>query len=208
MKEKDKEEIIRLYEDRLEKYGRSVKTMGWRDKDQQYLRFKILSEIGELDGKKILDVGCGFGDFFDYLKNNGIDVDYHGFDISPKIIAAAKRHHPDLIFEEKDILAEEMDEKFDYVFESGILNKKNLDNCMYAKAIISKMYNLCTEGISFNVMTNYVDYREDYLFYYSPEKIFAFCKKLSKFVVLRHDYPLYEFTMYIYKNKRSKGNFQ
>ncbi len=203
MDETDKEEIIRLYEGRLEKFGWTVKTMGWSSREQQFLRFRILSEISNLNGKSILDVGCGFGDFFDYLKDNGIRVDYYGIDLSERIISEAQKHHPDLKFEVMDILNEEIGRNFDYVFESGILNKKSSSNLADAHAIITKMYSLCTIGIACNMMTDYVDYTEDYLFYYSPEKMFGFCKSLSKSVVLRHDYPLYEFTVYLYRNPKT-----
>jgi len=199
MLKEEKKEIINLYEMRLKKYGNSVKTMGWRDKEQQYLRFKILSEIGDLNGAKILDVGCGFGDFYDYLTDRGIIVDYTGYDISPKIIDVAMSKHPQIKLEVRDILKERISEKFDYVFESGILNKRISNNVEYAKKMITRMFELCGIGIAINMMTNYVDYTEDYLYYYSPEKMFKFCKGLSKWIVLRHDYPLYEFTIYLYK---------
>jgi SAM-dependent methyltransferase len=202
MDEKDKQEIINLYEDRLTKHGVSVTTMGWRDREQQALRFKILSEIGDLQGKKILDIGCGFGDFYDYLEQNSIYVDYHGIDLSEKIIAAARERRHDMLVEVRDILTDGINERFDYVFESGILNKRISDNYAYAHEIITAMYRVCNEGIAFNMVTDYVDYKEDYLYYYSPEKIFSFCKGLSRFVVLRHDYPLYEFTVYMHKNQQ------
>ncbi|KAF5422780.1 MAG: 2-polyprenyl-3-methyl-5-hydroxy-6-metoxy-1,4-benzoquinol methylase, partial [Candidatus Methanomarinus sp.] len=131
MLEKEIKEIISLYEARLKEYGDNVKTMGWRDKEQQHLRFRILSDIGDLNGSKILDVGCGFGDFYEYLVDKGIKVDYTGYDISLKIINVAISKHPQIRFEVKDILKERIDEKFDYVLESGILNKKISNNIGY-----------------------------------------------------------------------------
>lgn len=199
MLRKEKKEIISLYETRLKEHGDSARTMGWRNREQQYLRFKILSEIGDLNGAKILDVGCGFGDFHQYLINENMKVDYTGYDISPKIIDVAKSKRPEVKFRVKDILEERIGEKFDYVFESGILNKRISNNTGYAKKMIARMFELCKSGVALNMMTNYIDYREDYLSYYSPEEMFGFCKGLSKWVVLRHDYPLYEFTMYLYK---------
>jgi len=173
--------------------------MGWRNREQQYLRFRILSEIGNLNGKKILDVGCGFGDFYEYLINKDMKIDYTGYDISAKIIDVAKSKHPQIKFVVKDMLKERIGEKFDYVFESGILNKRISNNIEYATKMITRMFELCEKGVALNMMTNYVDYREDHLSYYSPEKIFRLCRNLSKWVVLRHDYPLYEFTIYLYK---------
>ena len=61
------------------------------------------------------------------------------------------------------------------------------------------MFALADKAIAVNMMTNYVDYRDKYLFYYSPEEMFRFAKSLSRNVVLRHDYPLYEFSLFIYK---------
>jgi hypothetical protein len=61
------------------------------------------------------------------------------------------------------------------------------------------MFDLCNIGIGINMTTDYVDYKEDYLYYYSPEKMFSYSKILSKYTTLKHDSPLYEFTLFIYK---------
>ena len=55
---------------------------------------KIVSEfINSLPkNAKILDVGCGNCDFFDYFVKNGID--YTGIDLSKGMIEVAKKMHP------------------------------------------------------------------------------------------------------------------
>jgi len=199
MLKKEKTELVRLYENRLACHGVSAVTMGWRDKKQQSLRFKILSEIGDLKNKRILDVGCGFGDFYSYLINNNKKPIYTGYDLSGKIIEKAKKMHPRTKLEVRDITKEGISGKFDYIFESGILNKKISNNMTFAKKIIEMMYEHCRIGIGVNMMSTYVDFKKGFLFHYSPEEMFKFAKKMTKFVILRHDYPLYEFTMYIYK---------
>ena len=201
MKNEDKDAIIQLYESRLKEIGENIKTLGWKDKEQQELRFSILVDIGDLRGSKILYVGCGFGDLYDYLIRKGTNVRYTGFDISSGMIEVAKKRHPDLTFEVRDILIDDIDDRFDFIFASGILNKHISDNMTYAREIIKKMFDLCSIGTAINMTTDYVDYKEDYLYYYSPEKIFKYCKTLSRYVTLRHDYPLYEFTAYIFKEK-------
>lgn len=199
MNAKDKEQAIKRYEERLSVFGKSVKTMGWRDERQQELRFEILAQIGDLDSKKILDVGCGFGDYYSYLLKNNLIVNYTGYDLSLKITEIAKNEHQGANFAVKDILIDRVNEKFDYVFSSGIFNHKISNNMKFAREMIRRMFEICNLGIAFNMMTDIVDYKEEYLFYYSPEKIFNFAKTLSRYVILRHDYPLYEFTIYIYK---------
>jgi len=205
LKPAEKKALINLYEHRLGKYGVAVKTVGWRDRWQQNLRFKIISEMGDMHNRKILDVGCGFGDFYDYLLKRGIRVRYKGYDFAPRIIEAAKDARPHLSFGIKDILKDKTRERFDYVVASGILNKRISGNYKYAGEIINKMFGLCRIGIGINMMTNYVDFRENFLFHYSPEKILRFAKKLSRYVTIRHDYPLHEFTLYVYRKNNEKN---
>lgn len=207
MNKKDKAETIRRYEKRLKEFGISCQTLGWNGKESQYLRFMIMSEISDLNNVSILDVGCGFGDFYYYLKKRGINVTYTGYDISSKIIECAKQKFSkfQVEFQVKDILLDNVDRRFDYVFSSGIFNAKISDNISFVKKMMKKMFEMCNIGIAVNMLTNYVDYMRKDLFYYSPQEMLEFSKTLSKYVTLRHDYPLYEFTIYIYKrNKYSK----
>jgi hypothetical protein len=53
-------------------------------------------------------------------------------------------------------------------------------------------------GFAFNLLTTFVDFRADGLFYADPCAFFRFCKQeISPDVVLLHDYPLYEWTMIV-----------
>jgi trans-aconitate methyltransferase len=192
----DKAEAIQRYEERLKEFGPSMKALGWRDEEQQKLRFKILAEIGDLNGKKILDVGCGFGDFYGYLKEQGINADFTGYDVTPKFIEVAREKYPDARFEVKDILADSVDETFDYVFSSGVFNHKIADNMTFTKAMITKMCTLSKIGVATNMMTDKVDYQDAHLFYYSPKEMEIFARGLGS-TTLRENYGLYEFSLYI-----------
>jgi hypothetical protein len=56
------------------------------------------------------------------------------------------------------------------------------------------------KGISFNVMSKLVDWERDDLFHVSMDEIGLFLKNnLSKNFVIRNDYKLYEYTIYVYK---------
>ena len=201
MTQEERDATIQRYEERLVQYGQSAQALGWRDQKQQWLRFDILSQIAPLQGAKILDVGCGFGDFYLYLKERGIQVEYVGYDIVPSLLDIAMEQHPDARFELCDITIEAPTEKFDYVFSSGILNHKIEDNMAFARTLITKCFEHATKGAAINMMTSYVDFRDEYLYYYSPEEIFSFVKSLTRFVTVRHDYALYEFTLHLYHEK-------
>lgn len=199
MNEREKEETIRRYRERFKKYGISPKSLGWKDRKSQVLRFRILSEIANLDKKSILDVGCGFGEFYEFLIKKGYKVKFTGIDIVPEFLEIARKKYPECEFLIKDILQEKFERKFDYVFSSGIFNAKISDNYYFLEKMVEKMWSLAKKGISFNMMSDYVDYFDKTLFYYSPEKIFSFCRNLTRKIVIRHDYPLYEFTVYLYR---------
>ena len=199
MKFSDREKAIQRYSERLDRLGATVQALGWRNKEQQYLRFEILSTIGDLHGRSVLDVGCGFGDFYTYLNERGIEVDYVGIDISPEILDEARRCHPQIDFRQVDLLVDDFGETFDYVVESGIFNHEVDDNEQFAHDMLTAMFGRCKIGIAANMMTSYVDYRDEYLYYYDPKLIFDFARILSRFVAVRHDYPLYEFTLCLYR---------
>ena len=51
-----------------------------RRKDALFV-FDVLTQIGIVDGSSVLDVGCGFADYFDYANELGINIHYTGIDI-------------------------------------------------------------------------------------------------------------------------------
>ena len=58
--------INKRYNARLIKHGCSPKTLGWSGKKQQIKRFEKFNSILNFQNKSILDIGCGFGDFYSY----------------------------------------------------------------------------------------------------------------------------------------------
>ncbi|MEO9960450.1 MAG: methyltransferase domain-containing protein, partial [Nisaea sp.] len=92
---KDQEKIISLYESRLDQYADSAKTVGWGSREDQFLRFATLCRGLELKGKRVLDIGCGLGDFVSFAdQHTGGDYDYVGVDIAEKLISRAKNKFP------------------------------------------------------------------------------------------------------------------
>lgn len=200
MKEEEKRAAIERYNERLKKYGYDPKTLGWL-KSRQTVRFEILSEIGDLNNCSILDIGCGFGDFYGFLIKKGLNVEYTGYDINPNLIKIAREVYPIARFEVKDI-EEEVNKVFDWVFSSGVFNFRLSDNEGFIRSMLRRMFQLSKKGVAADFMSTYVDFKNGEAYYAKPEDIFSFCKTLSKRVSLRHDYMPFEFCVYIYKNDR------
>jgi SAM-dependent methyltransferase len=192
--------LLKRYNDRLSIYGYSPKSLGWV-KGRQTVRFKILSQIGEIDKTRVLDIGCGFGDLFHFFKKLGKDVDYTGFDINPNFIETAKKHYPEAHFVVGNLLEAKIKGRYDWVFASGVFEFKYPNMSGFVEKFLTKMFAVATKGIAADFMTSYVDFRGGREgFYASPEEIFGIGKQMSKRVALRHDYMPYEFCIYIYKD--------
>lgn len=77
---------------------------------------KILSFMGSLKDKRILDIGCGVGQFASFLRDNGLES-YCGIDFSQEAIKQAKQKGlENFIFKKEDIFhSDTLNEDFDYV---------------------------------------------------------------------------------------------
>lgn len=198
MKSEDKKQLIALYEDRYAQYGYDVKTIGWGDIRTQLLRFDILCDIADLRGRSVCDLGCGFGDLSPYLLKRFGQVEYFGLDISTKLIAKAKEKYPEVSFAVCDILEDDVGRKFDFVLCSGALSFKIDDNDKHIYQMLRRMMEITKIGVAVNFLSTYVDYHLEKNFHFAPERALSLGKEITRFVTLRHDYPLYEFTLYLY----------
>lgn len=195
----DKQRITEFYDQRCVEYGDDLRTVAWGSRQSQQSRFRVLSEIAELDRRVILDVGCGLGDFYGYLLSQGMSVQYVGCDISAKVIDIARTKYPAARFELKDILEDRTPSRFDYVFASGTFNRRVTDGDSVVKAMVRRMYEMATLGAGFNMMSTYAKFFNEDEYYAQPEALFSFCKSLTSRVVLRHDYMPHDFTIWMYR---------
>ncbi len=153
----------------------------------------------------MLDVGCGLGTYYEFLKASGVRTRYTGYDLVPEFIAANRERFPEARFLVRDILEDGFDcAAVDFVSMSQVFNNRYLysDNLEVAHEVMRRAFAICRAGLSVDFLTTYVDYREDYLHYFSPEEMYRFSKSIAPSVVLRSDYLPFEFTMYLYRSHR------
>jgi SAM-dependent methyltransferase len=195
----DKRKIIDRYNQRFAQHGNDIRTLASGTEVRRQIRFGVLAEIGLTPGCSVLDLGCGFGDFFDYLACRGLECQYTGYDINPTLIGAARSKNPHGRFEVKDIQLDEFP-VFDFVVSSSAFNLpvSDGDNYDFVADILARCFEHARLGVAVDFLTSYVDFQSTEAFHYCPEKIFAIAKKITKRVSLRHDYPLYEFCLYLY----------
>lgn len=200
------EPVIRHYEGCLKQHGISPQGVDWRDREGQRLRFRVLCDILPLDGCSLLDVGCGLGDLYDYLHSIGWSGTYEGCDLSGAMIAEARRLHPGLPFHTHNLLTgegESLDQQeYDVIVACGtLLVKAEISVSAWQElvnAMITRMFGMSRRGVALNLLSPFVDFRRPDLFYSDPQNTIRICRQLTRFFALRHDYPLYEYMVYLY----------
>jgi SAM-dependent methyltransferase len=182
------ERLKEHYRDLLLRHGDTPAAAQWSSRESQERRFRNLMRVGPIEGARLLDFGCGTGHLATYLAQAGIDVSYTGVDIVPELLETARAKHPRHRFGE---LAKFAGERFDYVLVSGVFNNRQRGNRAFYQRSVTELFALCDKGLAFNMMSTYVDYRDEQLFYEQPERAFSFVKKnLTPYVNLVHDYDV------------------
>lgn len=174
--------------------------LGWRDRRSQLIRFDALMEIGDLNGRSVLEAGCGTGDMFSFLMSRYPEMSsYTGVDFIPEMIDEARERviSPKASFWPVSFMSTVLPEA-DYVLASGSLNYASTEPGYIYKAI-GRLFQLSRCGLGFNLLKFIT--REGMLAAYHPDDIVAFCQTLSNHVVLKTDYDPEDFTVFVYRDK-------
>jgi len=200
MNDIDIETVKKRYSDRYKQFGYSPETLGWGKNGRQELRFSILTQIGDLNEKSILDVGCGFGDLCGYVMSKGLSCEYTGIDIVPDLIEEGKQRFPHGEYILGDFDTHSFDKQFDYIIASGIFNFKLLSesNAEYIRRMLRKMIQCSKHGVAVDFMSTYVDYQHPIAFHTNPASVLDIALKTTNKFVIRQDYMPYEYSLYLY----------
>lgn len=198
--------VNHAYEKRLRKHGATPRGVFWRSEDSARLRFKILLRVIRAEdaagGLSAADLGCGYGAFWDYIKDAPFMKGgaYTGCDMSEAMIAEARAriNDPRAQFERGVYVKAPVD----YGFASGVFNMNlGADERAwedYIHASLRLLWAQCRKGMAFNMLS--AKKREDMrgLYYADPDAIFAFCReRLSADAELIEDYPAPDFTVLV-----------
>lgn len=183
-----KKELINFYNFHFKHFGDSPQAVRWT-KEGQIKRYNTLLNIaGELKNKRILDFGCGKGDFYGYLKSKVLEINYEGIDINENLIQLAKNKYPETTFTCLDIEESEYKKEFDVIFICGTFNLRVAGIEETMKNILKKLFKICNEVIHLNLLTYYTPKRNIELFYVKPEELIIYViNNLSTKFSLLHD---------------------
>ncbi|MBO6521343.1 MAG: class I SAM-dependent methyltransferase [Rhodospirillales bacterium] len=199
--------VARIYGHRLDQCGATAKGVFWKGEVWQRRRFERLIEIFEPDdmatgGITINDLGCGYGAFFEYLRDYPVlnGSRYYGYDISQAMIAACR----DRIVDPRASFHRKMwaSKPAEYGFASGTYNlhgKADDDQWWeYVEASLRQLWHRTGKALAFNMLRIDEDEQFEGLYYVDPEKVLRFCRKyLSEDVEMFDERPMPDVTFFV-----------
>ncbi|MBD5523502.1 MAG: class I SAM-dependent methyltransferase [Lachnospiraceae bacterium] len=207
-------DIARHYENCYRMYGDNNRGVDWPNKEDVDTRYQVILDVMKFDRRNdlrmgkfsLLDFGCGLGHLYEYIEKNNVPVLYSGLDISPLFTDKCKEKFPDVEFITLDLLEDEykLMKYYDYIVLNGVFTEKRdlvyEEMFEYFKELISKIWRNTNRGIAFNVMSKDVDWEREDLFHLSLSALSGFLtKEITRNFIIRNDYGLYEYMVYVYK---------
>ena len=183
------------YAPRIQPGRESYDILDWADRPSQLARFEVLAQCVELDGRSLLDVGCGLGDLYEYLVHLDRHVDYTGVDIVGAMVEEARRRHGEParflwgdVFSDTPALLDgrgriaEIDHahlnplagrRFDVVFCSGVFNLNLGNNGDFLPHALGRLFELARTHVVFNLLHHRTATRYAHCVYYDPDRVAA-----------------------------------
>lgn len=184
-----------FYENAIKRYGCSARGLNWNSKASQHKRFEVLHEFlgDEITTCKMVDAGCGFGDFYLFLQEKGVRPrQYIGYDIVDEALYVAKKRTKQQ-FHKKDILKDPL-ESADFYVASGSMN---ILNRFETFLFIRRCFEASTKGFVFNLLKGKDE--EGHFNYFLPHEIEAHLADFEGEVFIKEDYMDGDFTVFLKK---------
>ncbi len=147
-----KRELIDFYEFHRKQFGDSPMALRWTPEGQRKRYEAFLSILGDIQDKSVLDLGCGRGDFYGFLKSKGIRVTYTGIDLNENFIEEARRAHPEASFMVRDIEEEALEGEFDIALAIGVFNLKVAGIRDSMVRTLKELFSHCGEALYFDLI--------------------------------------------------------
>jgi SAM-dependent methyltransferase len=197
----DDETNIRFYTERVRAYGLDIRSVDWGSRESQARRFSVLAELEDLQGRSVLDVGCGTGDLLAWLRAAGLSVSYTGLDITAAMVDASRARFPDAAFAIGDLHDPPPDlaAQYDVVVASGIFAYRRHDAEAYIASTVSRMFARCRIAAMFNALSAWAVEPDETDTLVEPGWALGMCRTMTPRLAFRHDYLPNDFTVALYR---------
>lgn len=186
MNHEERRELLAMHGELLDRWGIDARTVLWNSAAQQERRFAQLLAIGDIEaGDSVLDVGCGVGHLYDFLRRSGWSGSYVGIDLHESMIDAARVHWRSADFRVHDIAAGPIDEPADWGLISGVLNYRMSNAWLFFVQVIRHAFASVRRGLLFNFISEECKPHRPQMSYYPVGRVVGHCiRALSHDLVL------------------------
>ncbi len=167
------EVIETYYKDKIKAENPDYRIHGWESKEAHLSRLSVLYNEVKLKGKSLLDVGCGVGSLYRFLKERKTKISYVGVDILEEMVQLARFRYPEALFMQQNLFEDNPfpDSSFDIVYASGIFNLDLGNNESFIQDAIALFARLATHQVVFNLLSIESENKEAGYFYADPQSI-------------------------------------
>lgn len=207
MTQRPYDQIVSFCEACLDEHGDTARGVGWPRGDAD-TRYRVMLDVVRPSAKRVslLDFGCGASHFHEYILTHRPDeIAYSGLDLSRRFLSLSRTKYPAITYYDTDVLdpAAASLPRFDYVIMNGLFSYRgrlsHAEMFEYLQQMVRTVFSRSTIGIALNVMSTQVEWERDDLFHLAVDPLLSFLShEISRHVVIRHDYGLYEYTVYVY----------
>lgn len=207
-----REDQERVYRELFEKHRGTPMAVSSESAAHKRLRFtKVSDVIGDDNDFSVHDVGMGVADLYAFMQQRYPErrFTYSGTEILKEYVDAASERFPDVTFLHRDLADTPGDDRYDYVLMSGVFHQRRDSGIRqweaFSQDIIRNSFAMCRKAVAFNFISPFVDFYHTNVYYANLPKLINFINDdLSRFFEVRHNYALFEFTVFVYREEYVK----
>ncbi|MFA4944014.1 MAG: class I SAM-dependent methyltransferase [Lentisphaeria bacterium] len=198
-----RQRIFDHYGPRVHPERPSHEILDWASAEAQHARFDALIRAlrplaaASPEPLTLLDVGCGLADLFTHLRRAGLAVAYTGCDITPGVLAEARRRQPAAQLVHGDPFSEALfpPAAFAVVYASGVFNLDLGNNHDFLAEAVPRLFQLARRLLAINLLHVRSPHHYPHCHYYDPETVRARFATLPCTIRLDDSYLPNDFTL-------------
>jgi hypothetical protein len=199
----------------FEKHGPGVDAVASAKQVFKDLRYeKLAAPIAADDNASVHEIGFGLAHFYEFLKQYypTKKLTYSGSEVTPHFVDFCKKEYPGSEFFLRDIAERVPEDRYDYVIFAGtfyhLAGATPEAFSIYSRQMLKNAFAMTRKALVVNFITSYVEYTKEDLFHCDVGGMIDFTvKNLSRFFSIDHAYPLFEYTLIIYREPAVAARF-
>jgi len=203
-----------IYRDLFTKHKGTPMAVSSESLEHKKIRFTNICNIFKKDKDNITvhEVGMGIADMNQFIIDHfpTKEITYSGTEILEEYVDVSKERFPENSFFLRDITETRFEDSYDYLLLSGVFHQRRDSTIkeweLFSQNILRNSFKMCKKGLSFIFISPFVDFYQTQVYYANLPKLLSFINDdLSRFFEIKHNYALYEFTVYVYKEDYIKS---